>query len=131
MPPLLKQWYDLVLEHGFAYGERGVALKGKPWLCAITVGAPAEAYTLEGRHRFPLRQLLSPIEATANLCQMPFIAPYVLYGSLGADEETRRAHAAGYQHLLEAIRDGRLDLGAMRGQDTISAADIAQIVPGA
>ena len=28
-PPLLKQWEDLVLEHGWAYGRQGRALRGK------------------------------------------------------------------------------------------------------
>ena len=28
-PPLLKQWEDLVLEHGWAYGREGRALTGK------------------------------------------------------------------------------------------------------
>ena len=29
IPPLLKQWIDLVLEHGWAYGSEGKALVGK------------------------------------------------------------------------------------------------------
>jgi len=34
-PPLVKQWEDLVLEHGWAYGRDGNALQGKLWrLCA-------------------------------------------------------------------------------------------------
>ena len=28
-PPILKEWQDLVLEYGFAYGEGGDALAGK------------------------------------------------------------------------------------------------------
>ena len=28
-PSLLKEWQDLVLEHGFAYGQQGTALHGK------------------------------------------------------------------------------------------------------
>lgn len=122
-PPLFKQWHDLVLQHGFAYGERGIALKGKPWICAITVGGPDNAYAPEGRHRYSLRHLLSPIEATANLCQMPFLAPYVFFGSLGAGDDARLNHAAGYRRLLEALRDDRLDLESVRQQSTISARD--------
>ena len=37
-PALVKQWEDLVLEHGWAYGTGGTALRGKQWLSAITTG---------------------------------------------------------------------------------------------
>ncbi|WP_211903832.1 NAD(P)H-dependent oxidoreductase [Ralstonia syzygii] len=50
-PPILKEWQDLVLEHGFAYGETGAALKGKPWLCAATAGASHGAYAFDGYQR--------------------------------------------------------------------------------
>lgn len=126
-PPLLKQWHDLVLQHGFAYGEHGIALKGKLWMCAVTVGAPHDAYGPQGRHGYSLRHLLSPIEATANLCQMPFVAPYVLFGSLGATEEARLSHASGYRRLLEGLRDDRLDLESVRRLSTISATDIPAV----
>lgn len=123
-PPLLKQWHDLVLQHGFAYGEHGIALKGKLWMCAVTVGGRHTAYGPEGRHKYSLRHLLSPIEATANLCQMPFLAPYVLFGSLGATDEARVTHASGYRRLLEALRDDRLDMASVRRLSTISASDV-------
>jgi glutathione-regulated potassium-efflux system ancillary protein KefG len=129
-PPLLKQWYDLVLQHGFAYGEHGIALKGKLWMCAVTVGGPLAAYGPEGRHGYSLRHLLSPIEATANLCQMPFLAPYVLFGSLGATDETRTTHAGGYRRLLETLRDDRLDLESLRPLSTISATDVPALHTG-
>src|SRR6188508_1805273 len=35
-PPLLKQWIDMVLEVGWAYGPGGVALKGKKLMQVIT-----------------------------------------------------------------------------------------------
>ena len=121
-PSLLKEWQDLVLEHGFAYGETGVALAGKPWLCAVTTGAPEHAYEAESRDHPPMRQLLLPLEATANLCRMNFLAPYILFGALEADEARRRAHVDGYVRLLEALRDDRLDMAASRASDYLAAA---------
>src|SRR4051812_40746296 len=35
-PALLKEWLDLVLTHGFAYGETGLSLKDKVMACAIS-----------------------------------------------------------------------------------------------
>lgn len=127
-PPILKQWQDLVLEHGFAYGEHGTALKGKFWLCAITVGGPENAYSAHGRHGFSLRQLLSPLEATANLCKMPFLAPYVLFGALGVDDAARQAHADGYRNLLEALLEDRLDISTARSTDLISAPRTLELI---
>src|SRR5688572_14443298 len=37
-PPIIKQWLDLVLEHGWAYGAKGNALTGKVMMQAITSG---------------------------------------------------------------------------------------------
>ena len=50
-PAILKEWQDLVLEHGFAYGHDGTALQGKRFMCAITAGGPAKAYHAEGDQR--------------------------------------------------------------------------------
>lgn len=127
-PSLLKEWQDLVLEHGFAYGENGVALKDKLWLCAVTAGAAQSAYAVDGAQRFPLRQLLSPLEATANLCRMPFLAPYTLFGTLGVDDAERQAHVRGYVNLLEALRDDRLDLDAARRADLLTARQLDQFI---
>jgi len=33
-PAILKEWQDLVLEYGFAYGHEGTALRGKKSLSA-------------------------------------------------------------------------------------------------
>src|SRR6188508_1129168 len=39
-PAIVKEWQDLVLEHGWAYGVGGTQLRGKIWLNAITTGGP-------------------------------------------------------------------------------------------
>lgn len=129
-PALLKEWIDLVLEHGFAYGETGVALKDKPWLCAITAGAPKTAYGPQGPHGRPLRDLLTPLEATANLCRMPFLAPYVLFGAQEAGQETRWDHVDGYVRLLRALKDGHVDIDAARRLDTLEASRLDRILIG-
>ena len=38
-PALLKEWQDLVLEHGWAYGRGGTKLTGKILFNAITAGS--------------------------------------------------------------------------------------------
>ena len=109
-PSILKEWQDLVLEHGFAYGAGGDKLEGKRMMLAITAAGPEDAYTSGGYQHYPLRDFLRPLEQTARLCSMHFSAPYVLYGSLRAPSAGQvDPHVDGYRKLLEAIRDDRLD----------------------
>ncbi len=114
-PALFKQWEDLVLTHGWAYGTGGDALEGKTLMSAITTGGREEAYCCEGSNRFTMRELLTPLEQTAVLCGMRWLPPFVAHGTLGMSTEQMDDHAADYRRVLEALRDGRLDLAATDG----------------
>lgn len=119
-PSILKEWQDLVLEHGFAYGSGGDKLQGKRLLLAITAAGPAEAYAQGGYQHYPIRDFLRPLEQTARLCGMEFSAPYVLFASLKAPGDGRIApHIEGYQKLLGAIRDDRYDWSAAGKRDVV------------
>ncbi|MGB7181557.1 MAG: NAD(P)H-dependent oxidoreductase [Burkholderiaceae bacterium] len=124
-PSLLKEWQDLVLEYGFAYGPGGHQLAGKLCLLAMTAGGPAEAYRADGTNHFTLRTLFSPFEQTARLCQMDYLAPLALLSSLSARDDGRiEQHAFAYGELLTALRDDRLDIGAARALDLMSATNL-------
>ncbi|MEM9473716.1 MAG: NAD(P)H-dependent oxidoreductase [Pseudomonadota bacterium] len=120
-PSLIKEWQDLVLEHGFAYGHGGEALAGKTMLLALTAAGPEEAYATEGYQHYPIRTFLTPLERTAGLCKMRFSAPYVMFGSLRAVGDDRLGpHVDGYVRLLTALRDDRLDLEAAAARDLLT-----------
>jgi glutathione-regulated potassium-efflux system ancillary protein KefG len=121
MPPLLKQWLDLVLEHGWAYGHGGSALRGKTLLCALTTGGRESAYRKDGYNRFTLRELLAPVEQTAFLCGMDFLAPFVVHGTHALGDEEIPRHADEYRRLLSALRDGKLALDAARDLPRVNA----------
>lgn len=119
-PSLVKEWEDLVLEHGFAYGAGGEKLAGKHMLLSVTGAGPEEAYAHEGYQHYPIRTFLTPLEQTARLCGMQFSAPYILYGSLQAQKDGRiEPHVDGYRRLLEAIRDDRYDFDAAAKMDVV------------
>ena len=121
-PSILKEWQDLVLQHGFAYGHGGDKLAGKTLLLAATTGGSPDAYTKNGYQMHPLRVFLTPLEQTAGLCGMTFATPYVLYGALKADEQTDLAHhVSAYAELLTQVRDGARDLPQAGEQDVITA----------
>lgn len=110
-PSVLKEWQDLVLEYGFAYGEGGTALQDKVLLCSLTAGGPETAYCCEGYNQYTLRELLRPLEQTATLCGMRFPAPFVLFSSRSALEEGRIAcHVRDWRRVLEALQNGCFDL---------------------
>ena len=120
-PAILKEWQDLVLEYGFAYGEQGTALHGKLFLCALTAGGPADSYTERGINNFSLGELLQPLEQTARLCGMQYLPPFVLYGARTAVEDGRVArHAQKWRELLQALRDDTLDLEGAKSRATLS-----------
>lgn len=112
-PAILKEWQDLVLEHGWAYGREGHALKNKWFLNIITTGGRAEAYCRQGYNFYTVRQLLAPIEQTAKLCRMVYLPPYVVHGTHSITPEKIEQHRKEYHQLLTMLRDGRLDISAV------------------
>ena len=114
-PAILKEWQDLVLEHGFAYGSGGNKLHGKVFLDALTAGGLEDAYRDKGYNHYTIGELLQPLEQTASLCGMRWLPPFALFGARLAVEEGRvEQHLADWVRTLEALRDGRLDLARAR-----------------
>ena len=121
-PPILKQWQDLVLEHGWAYGSRGNALQGKRAVNVVSAGGTEKAYQPGGFNRFTVRQLLAPIEQTVRLCGMIYLPPYVIYGTHRLDPPEIAAETTRYERLLRALHDDALDLEPFLEADTLNAA---------
>lgn len=103
VPPLLKQWMDLVLEHGWAYGSEGRALEGKVLQVAMTAGGREMAYGPEGFNRYTFREFLAPVEATARLCRMIFREPWVVAGTHVMTVEQADDAALRYAKLLRSL----------------------------
>jgi glutathione-regulated potassium-efflux system ancillary protein KefG len=81
-PAIVKEWLDIVLQEGWAYGAGGTELAGKFLLNALSTGGPPEAYHSKGRNRFAVRKL---------------------------DAATLSKKAENYRDLLVGLRDDRLD----------------------
>ena len=100
MPALLKEWIDVVLEAGWAYGQDGVALRGKGFLLAATTGGAADTYQEHGPHGYPLADFLLPLRQTAHFCGMHWLPPLILHGAHQASQTEVDAHVGQYLHLL-------------------------------
>ncbi len=105
-PALVKQWEDLVLEHGWAYGHDGNALRGKALMSAITTGGRATAYQPGGYNRYSIPDLLRPIEQTARLCGMLYLDPFIVYGTHAMASDEVLQHASRYRDLLARLTRG-------------------------
>jgi glutathione-regulated potassium-efflux system ancillary protein KefG len=127
-PALLKEWQDLVLQYGFAYGAHGTQLKEKWVLTAITTGGPLSAYQRDGYNQFTIRELLRPFEQTVRLCGMVYLPPFVISGTLAVKNE---AEFAGfitlYRRAVENLRDGRFDVSDFTDVSYLN--DLLQVSP--
>ncbi len=103
-PAILKEWQDLVLEYGFAFGEAGTALRGKRLLSAVSAGGPQNSYGSESHSLFTMAQLLAPFEQTARFCGMEYLPPFVVHGSRGLLPGEIAAHADAYAERLASFR---------------------------
>lgn len=102
VPPLLKQWIDLTLEHGWAYGANGTYLRGKQIMNVLTAGGGKASYCAQGHNEYTIQTFLHPLEQTARLCGMHYLPPYVIHGThrlrgadIAAEREAYRAFLNG------------------------------------
>ena len=108
-PAIIKEWMDLVLEHGFAYGINGQALKGKWALSVISTGGRKEVYGKTGSNHFTINQFLAPFNQSANLCRMKYLRPYIIHGSHTLTENDLQNHTNTYRKLIISLRDEKLN----------------------
>lgn len=109
-PAILKEWQDLVLEYGFAYGHDGNALHGKKFFCALSAGGKADAYQTDGYNHYTIRELLHPLEQMATLTGMQYLAPFALFGARTAQEDGRvKSHVESWQTLLKQLLADKID----------------------
>ena len=113
-PAILKEWQDLVLQHGWAYGSEGTMLRGKKALSVITTGGGETAYHHDGHNRYTMDQFLAPVEQTFRLCGVEYLPPYVIHGTLGMKPAEIMAHAETYRRLVEALSCDTLELEVLR-----------------
>ncbi len=131
-PAMLKEWQDLVLEYGFAYGKDGNKLHGKIFFATVSAGGSAQAYQASGSNHFTLRQLFSPLEQTASLCGMTYLPPYALMSARRAFEEGRiPVHVSDWLQLLEALSQDRVNLQDAAGKGLLNEAIFERIADSA
>lgn len=110
MPALQKEWLDLVLEYGWAFGPGGTALHGKDFWLVATTGGDEAAYQTDGNHGHCFDAFLVPYRQTAQLCGMRWHTPLILHGAQIATRAALTMHAANYRAQLDSYPDWPADL---------------------
>jgi glutathione-regulated potassium-efflux system ancillary protein KefG len=105
-PAMFKQWQDVVLEYGFAFGTGGDAVQGKDFISVITVGQSRESYRHDGHNLHDLHEILYPYECMANHCGMNYLEPMIMYSSHKLSDEQLSEWGDRYRQRLIAYRPG-------------------------
>lgn len=104
VPALLKEWFDIVLGQGFAYGGNGAGLTGRTLLNVWSGGSPPHHYApTNGRDE--VQALMHPFARTADYCGMRYLPSLTIYDT----DEVSRGQVAGHcdrycsllNHLLQ------------------------------
>jgi glutathione-regulated potassium-efflux system ancillary protein KefG len=110
VPALLKEWMDLVLEHMWAYGQKGKALRGKKLLTVTSTGGRESLFRETGFNRHTMAEFLFPLGQTARVCGMKYLPPFVIHGTHTITKEEIALHGEDYRKIITALRDDKLDL---------------------
>ncbi|AXX93216.1 general stress protein [Malaciobacter molluscorum LMG 25693] len=100
-PSLLKEWFDLVLEPGFAYGK-DYKLKGKDFCIAVSCGAEKKDYVSDNENM--MTNLLYPFYGTSLYIQMNYKEPFITYSAeKGLSEETLNKYNQEYLEYIKKL----------------------------
>lgn len=105
-PALLKQWQDVVLTYGWAYGFSGDKLHGKEFILAISIGGPKDSYQVGGYNNYTINELTRPLQAMTNLTGMKMLKTFQLHRTVSITDQQIDASAKDY---IEHITQPNLD----------------------
>jgi glutathione-regulated potassium-efflux system ancillary protein KefG len=108
-PPIIKQWIDLVLTYGWAYGVGGNKLEGKVMLNVVSTGGSTTAYTKEGSHQHTLLEFFLPFKQTAMLCKLMYLPPFAVQGSHRLTEVELNQIGVQYQQILQMMQNDTIN----------------------
>ncbi|TRM10598.1 NAD(P)H-dependent oxidoreductase [Lentibacillus cibarius] len=106
-PPLLKYWQDMVLEDGFAYGNKHV-LAGKEFGLVIMIGVPRKEYQAGGNELFSISELTKPYQAMANKVGMTYMKPLPIFQFAYMDDDQKMDILTEYWQKLTMANDDSL-----------------------
>jgi len=113
-PPIMKQWIDMVLEHGWAYGTKGKALQDKIIFQVITTGGKKENYCETGRDRYSVTDLLEPFNQTAKVCNMEYLPPFIVPGANKLSAAEIEDYMIRYTQIVHFLMNEQIDVNKLK-----------------
>ena len=104
-PALMKEWVDVVLQSGFAFGD-GSVLRGKKAVLVVSTGGEATSYPTEGKHGAGFDVYLQPMAMTAKFCGMDLMEPFVSHSVRELDYDAINGRARDFCDLLTSLGKG-------------------------
>ncbi|WP_428026041.1 NAD(P)H-dependent oxidoreductase [Arcobacter sp.] len=102
-PALLKEWFDTVLEAGFAHGGT-YKLKDKSFTVAVSCGAEEKEYCEEGKEKKTVKEFLFPFYGISNYTKMDYKEPFITYeAEKGLSKETLNKYAQEYIKYIKKL----------------------------
>lgn len=108
-PALVKEWMDLVLEYGFAYGKNSSELEGKFVGNVISAGGSRTSYQQRKRNGYTVRELLRPFKQSSHLCGMQYLPPFAVHDTHDLSDLSISRFADDYQQQLQNLQNHPLD----------------------
>ena len=102
-PAMVKQWMDLVLEHGWAHGAGVTTLVNKQVFATITSGGSRESYSHSGFNRHTMPELLYPLKRATQLCRMTWLPPFAVQGTYRLTDDMLAEYGNKYRQVLERL----------------------------
>ncbi|MDQ0899073.1 MULTISPECIES: NAD(P)H-dependent oxidoreductase [unclassified Paenibacillus] len=103
-PPLLKKWFDSVLQYNWAYGPDGNKTAGKEIGVAISTYGTEESYQASGFNRFTLQEILRPIEALARFISASYLPHFALNDTSDVTAERLAQSSIDYIHHIKTVK---------------------------
>ncbi len=125
-PALLQEWKETVLTNEFIIEHD--SLKDKIFSSVISVEDEQEDYTENGMYHMNINALLSPQSKMAEICQMVYIPPLIVYGHrklLNAETKSQAIEALKpyfdiYKTFLHSLKNDNINIPALQKSSTIN-----------
>lgn len=104
-PPLLKQWFDLVLTSDWAF-RKGSKLENRKMALAVSCGSGESDYSASGKHGRPIEDYLLPLIHSFEYCHASYAGCFHFLGAANpeiATVENIAANAKAYVEFLRSI----------------------------
>lgn len=106
MTSLIMRYLEEVFEHGWAYGSRGNALKGKRIIISLTAGTPKSEY-LDGSAGLTVDDVTKPLKVIFEFCKMNYLGTVFSGGMFNTGDGSADTESAAQKvrtHVSEILR---------------------------